>query len=133
MMTWLLAALDERVKAACPVCSVSTFEALVQEFIPWTGGHTCYGAYLWDWARYGDIQDILACIAPRPLLIQNNVNDAWFPISGYDRVVREVSQVYRTLGAPDEFAHEARITQHDITAEFGEQVIAWLDRHLNDR
>jgi hypothetical protein len=131
MQTWTLAALDERVKVACPVCSVSTFEALVQEFISWSGGHSCFGAYLWDWARHGDIQDIVACIAPRPLLIQNNVNDTWFPLSGYDRVVREVSQVYRTLGAPGQFEHEARITQHDITAEFGSRVIEWLDQHLN--
>src|SRR5438128_2636587 len=30
MQTWVLAALDERVKVACPVCAVSTFEATVQ-------------------------------------------------------------------------------------------------------
>lgn len=131
MQSWLLAALDERVKAACPVCSVSTYEALVQEFIPWTSGHTCFGTYLPQWAEHGDIQNIIACIAPRPLLIQNNVNDTWFPISGYDRVVREVGAVYRTLGAADRFAHEARITQHDITEAFGDRVIAWFDRYLS--
>jgi pimeloyl-ACP methyl ester carboxylesterase len=130
MQTWLLAALDDRVRAACPVCSVSTYEALVQEYIPYTSGHSCFGAYLWDWARHGDIQDIIACIAPRPLLIQNNVNDTWFPISGYHRVVTEVSQVYQTLGAGENFAHEARISQHDINRDFGDRVIDWLDRHL---
>jgi hypothetical protein len=103
---------------------------MVQEFIPWTGGHTCYGAYLWNWLRYGDIQDILACIAPRPLLLQNNVNDTWFPISGYHRVIQELSEVYRTLGAAENFEHEARITQHDITDAFGDRVLAWFDRHL---
>jgi pimeloyl-ACP methyl ester carboxylesterase len=132
MQTWTLAALDERVKAACPVCGVSTFEALVQEFIMWTGGHTCFGTYFWDWARYGDIQDIIACIAPRPLLIQNNVNDEWFPIAGYHRVVKEVGDVYRALGAEAAFAHEARITVHDITKEFGDRVIEWLDRHISE-
>jgi hypothetical protein len=131
MQTWTLAALDQRVRVACPVCSISTFEALVQEFVPWTSGHSCYGAYLWDWARHGDIQDIVACIAPRPLLVPNNVNDAWFPLSGYDRVVREVAQVYRTLGAAEQFEHEARITEHDITAAFGTRVIEWLCRHLD--
>jgi hypothetical protein len=130
MQTWLLAALDDRVRVACPVCAVSTYEALVQEFIGCTSGHSCYGAYLWDWARYGDIQDIIACIAPRPLLIQNNVNDTWFPLSGYHRVVQEVSQVYQTLGAPEHFVHEARVTQHDITPQYGDRVIGWLDRHL---
>ena len=99
----------------------------------WTGGHSCYGTYLFQWTQYGDIQDIIACIAPRPLLIQNNVNDTWFPISGYDRVVREVAAVYETLGAGDRFAHEARVTQHDITEAFGERVIRWFERYLSDR
>ena len=133
MQTWTLAAIDKRVKAACPVCSVSTYEALLQDFIPWTGGHSCYGAYLWNWASYGDIQDIIACIAPRPLLIQNNVNDTWFPISGYDRVVREVSEVYRTLGASDNFKHRSCISIHDITEDFGSYVIDWFNKHLNEK
>ncbi|MBI3920553.1 MAG: dienelactone hydrolase family protein [Armatimonadetes bacterium] len=130
MQTWTLAALDERVKAVCPVCSVSTYEALLRDFIPWTGGHTCYGTYFWDWAQHGDVQDIIACIAPRPLLIQNNVNDTWFPVSGYHQVVREVSQVYRSFGAGDNFQHDARLTVHDITEEFGERVIGWFNQHL---
>jgi dienelactone hydrolase len=133
MQAWLLAALDERVKAACPVCSVSTYEAMVQEFIGCTTGHSCFGTYLSQWSQYGDIQDIIACIAPRPLLIQNNANDTWFPVSGYDRVVREVGAVYETIGAGDHFAHEARITQHDITEAFGLQVIRWFERHLSGR
>jgi pimeloyl-ACP methyl ester carboxylesterase len=130
MQAYVLAALDPRVKAVCPVCAVSTFAATVQEFIGWTSGHSCYGAYLWEWARHGDVQDILACIAPRPLLLQNNVNDTWFPISGYHQAVEEVAAVYETLGAATHFAHEARITEHDITAAFGEGVIEWLGRHL---
>lgn len=130
MQTWTLAALDERVRVACPVCSVSTYEALLRDFIPWTGGHTCYGTYFWNWMQHGDIQDIIACIAPRPLLIQNNINDTWFPISGYDKVVREVAEVYRALGAESDFRHEARPTVHDITEEFGQQIIAWLDTCL---
>lgn len=132
MQAWLLAAVDERVKAACPVCSVSTFEALVKEYIAYSGGHTCFGTYLWNWATYGDTQDIIACIAPRPLLIQNNVNDTWFPISGYHRVVREVSGVYRTLGAEQNFQHQARITQHDITEDFGNRMIEWFNQHLKE-
>ncbi len=133
MQTWTLAAVDQRVKVACPVCSVSTYEALVNEFVAWTGGHTCYGTYIRNWASYGDIQDIIACIAPRPLLIQNNVNDTWFPVSGYHRVVSEVGEVYKTLGAAEHFQHQAHITEHDITEEFGARVIDWLSKYLGDK
>ncbi len=130
MQSWTLAALDERVKVACPVCGTSTFEALVHEFISWTHGHTCFGTYIWEWAQHGDVQDIIACIAPRPLLIQNNMNDTWFPIAGFHKVVEEVGQVYASLGASDSFAHTASITQHDITLEFGQRVIEWLGENL---
>jgi hypothetical protein len=61
-------------------------------------------------------------------LIQNNVNDTWFPVSGYDRIVREVGEVYRTLGAEGRFVAEARITHHDITDEFGARMIEWFGR-----
>ncbi|MBI2300382.1 MAG: dienelactone hydrolase family protein [Armatimonadetes bacterium] len=130
MQTWTLAALDERVKVCCPVCGTSTFGALVSEFVAWTGGHTCFGTYFNDWARHGDIQDIVACIAPRPLLVQNNVNDTWFPIAGLHQVVREVAPVYAALGADGLFEHAARNTVHDITGEFGGRVIEFLERHL---
>lgn len=129
MQAWVLAALDARIKAACPVCSVSTYEALLRDCVP-MGGHTCYGTYFWEWAHHGDTQDIIAAIAPRPLLIQSNVTDTWFPLEGYQRVVREVSDVYRTLGAPQLFQHEMRNTVHDITPEFGERMIRWFDAHL---
>jgi len=130
MQAWTLAALDERVRVCCPTCGTSTYEALVQEYIAWTGGHTCYGTYIWQWANYGDVQDIIACIAPRALLIQNNVNDTWFPIEGLYKVVEEVADVYRTLGAEDKFDWAARVTEHDITPEFGARIIQWLDKHL---
>ncbi len=130
MQCWALAALDERVKAACPVCGVSTYRALVQDYMPWTGGHTCYGTYFPGWARHGDIQDIIACIAPRPLLIQNNTQDTWFPLAGYQEVVEEVGQVYATLGVPERFEARAQVTTHDITPEFGAHVIDWFDKHL---
>lgn len=132
MQAWTLAALDERVKVCCPTCGVSTYEALVNEYIAWTGGHTCYGTYIWQWANYGDVQDIIACIAPRPLLIQNNVNDTWFPVEGLYKVVQEVGEVYRTLGAEENFAWAARVTEHDITPEFGARIIEWLDKHLKN-
>jgi hypothetical protein len=127
MQSWVLAALDERVKVVAPVCGVSTYAALLRDFVPWTHGHTCFGTYFWDWAEHGDMQDIIACIAPRPLLIQNNVNDTWFPVAGYDRVVREVGAVYQAMGVADHFRHQARLTDHDITAEFGESAIEWFD------
>jgi hypothetical protein len=64
------------------------------------------------------------------LLIQNNVNDTWFPISGFHKVVEEVREVYRTLGAEQRFDAQARVTEHDITPEFGGRIIDWFDEYL---
>jgi|GEM_PF-5658265 len=131
MQAYVLAALDARVRAVCPTCSVSTFDAIIREYVPHSAGHTCFGTYLWQWAEHGDVQDILACIAPRPMLIQNNVNDYWFPISGMIDVVNEMKRVYGAMEASDRFCHEVEDTVHDITVMFGERIIDWLDRFMN--
>jgi len=128
MQTWLSGALEERLKVVVPVCGTSTYEAMINEISSY---HThCLLTYIPNLIRYGDIQDIIALIAPRPLLIMNNSNDWWFPVSGLKKVGREIEGVYETLGAEDRFDHILRSTVHDITPEFGEEAKEWFDKWL---
>jgi dienelactone hydrolase len=127
-----LAALDERVRVVCPVCAVSTYEALLTEYI-FQGGHTCLGTFVPGLLRYGDMQDLMALIAPRPVLVQNNVNDGWFPVSGYLKVKAELETVYAALGQPEQFEAHLSSTVHDLTPEFTARIIVWLQRFLSPR
>lgn len=126
--TWFAGALDERLKACVVVCGTSTYEAMVMEMALY---HThCLFTYVPNILRFGDVQDVLALIAPRPLLIMNNYNDTWFPVSGYKKVCRELERVYRALGVPERLRYLIRNTVHDITPEFGQHAREWFDKHL---
>jgi len=125
---WYSGALEERLKACVVVCGTSTYEAMVMEMAPY---HThCLFTYVPNILRHGDVQDVLSLIAPRPLLIINNYNDTWFPVSGYKKVCRELETVYRAFGVPERFRHTIRDTVHDITPEFGQIAKEWFDKHL---
>ena len=129
MQAYVLAALDQRVKVVCPVCGVSTYEALAIDYT-FRGGHTCLGTFIPNLLQYGDTQDIMALIAPRPLLMQNNSNDAWFPLSGFGKVQQELETAYRAWGHPERFEAHVDSTVHEITPEFTARIIEWLRRFL---
>lgn len=74
--------------------------------------------------------DIYALIAPRPLLIMNNSNDNWFPVSGYLEICRELEKVYRAFELPENFRHVISSNIHDITGIYEKETISWLAKHL---
>ena len=125
---WYSGALEERLKACVVVCGTSTYEAMVMEMAPYHSH--CLFTYVPNILRHGDVQDVLALIAPRPLLIMNNYSDTWFPVSGYKKVCRELETVYQAFGVPERFRHTIRDTVHDITPEFGQIAKEWFEKHL---
>lgn len=129
MQTYTLAAVDNRVKVVIPVCATSTYQTLLEEHISFEY-HTCLGTYIPNLLKYGDIQDILALIAPRPLLLMNNTNDQWFPVSGYLQVCEELEVVYESLGVAERFRHLLHSTLHDVTPEFAKEAFAWFEKYL---
>jgi len=129
MQAWTLAAIDERVKVAIAINGTSTYEALIREFSSY-GYHDCLGTYIPGLLKYGDIPDILALIAPRPLLLMNNINDWWFPVSGYLKVCQELEKVYQTYGAPERFQHFLYATIHDYPPESVKEATAWFKKYL---
>lgn len=128
MQTYFTAALENRLKVIIPVCSNSTYGYMVNEMAAY---HThCLFTYIPNFLKFGDIQDVIALIAPRPLLLMNNYNDIWFPISGFKKLCSEIEMIYSTLGNPERFKYLVRDTVHDITPEFLEHAIEWLKRYL---
>ncbi len=125
---WYAGALESRLKVCVIVCGTSTYEAMVLEMAPYHSH--CLFTYVPGILRYGDTQDILALIAPKPLLIMNNYNDTWFPVSGYKKVCEELEAVYSAFGAPERFEHIIRDTVHDITPEFGGEARKWFEKWL---
>ena len=129
MQAWIAAAVESRFRVAVPVCGTSTYEAIIGEYCSFSR-HTALGTYLPHILLHGDFQDIGACIAPRPVLVLSNSNDAHFPVSGYKKVVAELEQVYATFGVANRFQHLLQSTSHDITPEFAQKAKEWFDKWL---
>ncbi len=81
------------------------------------------GIYIFYLMKYRDTTDIYALIVPRPLLLMNNLNDDWFPVSGFLEICKELKRVYRTFGVPIEFRYLLSVDIHNIAGVYEEEKI----------
>lgn len=92
VMTQYLAALDERVAVAAASCSTFTMgHQARQELVP----RQCDCTFYPNVFRL-DFPEVLALIAPRPLLILGGRKDPIFPPAGFRAAFRKVKKVYDT-------------------------------------
>jgi poly(3-hydroxybutyrate) depolymerase len=98
--SWWVAALDDRVKVACPVAGITDLQNHVVDGV--VEGHCdcmyMLNKYQWDYAQ------VAALVAPRPLLICNSDKDTIFPLDGVVRLHERVRRIYDMLGAGKSWA-----------------------------
>lgn len=126
--SWWIAALDERIKAACPVAGITDLENHVVDGV--VEGHCdCMfpvNTYRWDFAQ------VAALVAPRPLLICNSDKDTIFPLDGVVRVHEKVRSIYQILGATDRLGLLITEGPHKDTQELQVPVLRWFNRFLKN-
>lgn len=118
-----LAALDERVRAAALVASAEVFEDQV------VSGR-CYCECVPGMLRFANASDVLALIAPRPLMIVAGIYDEVFPVLRARRAYLRVRRVYEMLGALDRLAYVEVQAGHSYTHEMRQAALRWLARWL---
>ncbi len=98
-ISWFLAAADDRVKAAAPVCQSGSVERMAAD--RGTDGH-CDCAF---WINYHRScwADIGALIAPRPFLIASRRGHVLWRPAGYRPVADRIRRQYAALGAAGRF------------------------------
>jgi dienelactone hydrolase len=103
--TLFLAAIDERVRAAIVSCYLSSWRAAHTVPFNMCGSQILPG-------QIGAIEhlDVAALIAPRPVLVENGVDDYLFPVDAARATVTSLRRVYEQLGAP------ADAVVHDVFA-----------------
>jgi len=127
IVLWYTAALCEDFAAIAPVCGTTTYEAEVLEYTNRQGGWTGITPFVFNMLKYGDVQHLYGCFAPRPLFVQSNIIDRHWPHSGFEKVRLFVQKVYRLYGASDKqkflFEHEphayAGVFINNLTEWFG--------------
>ncbi len=123
--TMFLMALDDRVRVAAPVASVSYFRRILM-----TDGHHCPCNHVPGLVRWTDEPEICALFAPRPLLFLSLSGD-WTASFG-EQELGEIRNIYWLYGQLDRLAHTRFDGPHDFNQPMREAVYAWFNRWLRE-
>jgi hypothetical protein len=121
-----LAALDERIRAACVAGFMSSVRPMAKAHVD---SHS-WVHYLPGLHRYLDLPDVVSLAAPRALLVQQCSQDGLFPLSGMKESVQKIAAAYVKGGAAEKFSGRFYDVPHQLTKAMQEEAFAWLDRHL---
>lgn len=133
--TLFLAAFDSRVKAAVTNCGFTSFPKYYKgDLTGWS--HKGYMPRIA--AEYGkdpkrmpfDFPEVLAAIAPRPVLAIAPVHDANFEVTGVMDCVESAAAVYELLGNKQGLKAIHPDCAHDFPPEIRRQAYDWLDAQL---
>ena len=123
--SFLLAALDPRIKAAVDVGWMTSFGSNIRRHVLNTVGLTFHIPGLY---RYLDLPDLAALIAPRSVLVINGSKDGLFPSDGVQKAFQKIEACFRKAGA----AEHQRCRLYDAPHEFNRAMQAeaweWLSR-----
>jgi dienelactone hydrolase len=121
-----LAALDDRIRAACVTGFMSTVRPMLRAHID---THS-FVHFLPGLHRYLDLPDVSSLTAPRALLVQQCSRDGLFPLSGMKESVAKIAAVYAKAGCADQFSGRFYDEPHRFTVAMQDEAFAWFDRHL---
>jgi len=94
-MATYLALLDDRIKAADIICYATTTEHYAISRPNFCGSQLVPFLY-----RYADVPDVIAAIAPKPLLIESGASDTCFWIHSALRAHETIKKAYKVSGEP---------------------------------
>jgi dienelactone hydrolase len=80
-----------------------------------------------------DFTEVVAAIAPRPVLASAPVGDHNFDVQGVKDCIAAAKPVYKLLGAADKLAANYPDCGHDFPDEARKVAYAWLDRWLKEK
>lgn len=126
--TYWVSALDERVKLAVPVCSVTTFDYWIRNNRNWDWHQRPPGI-----RRVAEISTLLAMIAPRPLLVIGSLRgtDAEeFPFDQTEEAVAGARRVYKLYGAEDNTEIWESNTNHGYQRDKRERMYSFVEKHF---
>lgn len=127
--TMFLAAMDERIRAACIAGFMSTVRPMLRRHIDthsWV--HFVPGLH-----RHLDWPDLAALAAPRSLMVLQCQRDGLFPPSGMRTAVDQIEAIYSKANCRDRFAGRFYDVPHIFNRAMQDDAFAWLDQRLEHR
>lgn len=121
----LLNATHDRIAAVVIIGLMTTYEGLLDHNM----SHT-WMLFPSNWARYGDWPDLAACRAPRPLLVQYDLDDYLFTVAGMREADARLEAHYASAGQPENYAGQFYPGTHKFDLEMQQAAFEWIERRL---
>lgn len=128
-VTWYVAAGDERIKVAAPVCGTATLASQIYDRT--IDGHC--DCMWWINTHRWDLADVGALIAPRPLMIASADRDAIFTIAAIREVHDQLQRLYATVGAPENLRLIETPGEHAYHERSRTAIFSWFLKHLQGK
>jgi dienelactone hydrolase len=125
--SFVLAALDPRIRAAVAVGWMSSFGAHIRRHVVNSIGLTFHIVGLY---RYLDLPDFAALIAPRSVLVINGSKDQLFPPDGVKTAFEKIEKCFAKAGVPERQQCRLYDAPHEFNLRMQSEAWEWLDRNL---
>jgi dienelactone hydrolase len=125
--SFLLAALDPRIKAAVDVGWMTSYASNIRRHVINTVGFTFHIPGLY---RYLDLPDLAALIAPRSIFVINGSKDTLFPPDGVEKAYRKIEACFRKAGAAEQQRCRLYSAPHQFNREMQADAWEWLGGRL---
>lgn len=129
--TYWLAALDDRVGLAVPVCAVTSFDYWIRNNRNWDWHQRPPGV-----RNFADISTLLALIAPRPLLVITALRGSdseEVPFDEAEGAIRDARKIYDLYGSNSNIQHWESKSSHGYQQDKRERMYEWVERHFLKR
>jgi dienelactone hydrolase len=130
--TWITSALDDRIAVVVPVVGTSEFFGQIRVTRPLDWYHAsehCH--FVPGLIRYANNHELLAMVAPRPLLVIAASRDQSFPIEGVRQIAGYGRKLYTAYGATKKFGFFEDTTEgHGYQKAKREAAYGWFLRWL---
>lgn len=122
--TMYAAAMDERLKAAVPVCSVGNYQAYL-------GAACCMCEVVPGALSFTEESGLLAMVAPRALMIVSATRDApQFSVDAAKVSIKAAMPVFKLHGKEKSLHHAIFESGHDYSQAMREAMYGWMTLHL---
>lgn len=125
--SFLLAALDPRIRAAVDVGWMTAYGSQIARHIDHTMGLTFVipGMY-----RYFDLPDLAALIAPRGVMVMMGSRDGLFPVSGIESAFAKIQRCFTKASAADRQRCRLLPVPHQFNLDMQAEAWEWLKTNL---
>src|SRR5262245_54062433 len=123
--SFMLAALDERIKAAVAVGWMTSLPAQIRQHVVNTIG---FSFHLIGLYRYLDFPDLAALVAPRALMVINGSQDRLFVLDGVKAAFDKIARCYAKAGVSERQRCRLYDAPHEFNLEMQAEGWEWLKR-----